>query len=76
MSRIESGKVELDLNPVNIEENGDDYVPMLKSLAEKKNVGFRFVRHDIQNRYVYVDFLRLNQVLINIVSNAVKSTYT
>lgn len=74
MSRIESGKVELDLNPVNIEENGDDYVPMLKSLAEKKNVGFRFVRHDIQNRYVYVDFLRLNQVLINIVSNAVKYT--
>ena len=74
MSRIESGKVELDLNPVNIDENGDDYVPMLKSLAEKKNVGFRFVRHDIQNRYVYVDFLRLNQVLINIVSNAVKYT--
>ena len=74
MSRIESGKVELDLNPINIDENGDDYVPMLKSLAEKKNVGFRFVRHDIQDHYVYVDYLRLNQVLINIASNAVKYT--
>ena len=74
MSRIESGKVELDLNPVNIEENGDDYVPMLKSLAVKKNVGFQFVRHDIQDRFVYVDYLRLNQVLINIASNAVKYT--
>ena len=74
MSRIESGKVELDLNPVNIDENGDDYVPMLKSLAEKKNVGFQFVRHDIQDHYVYVDYLRLNQVLINIASNAVKYT--
>ena len=74
MSRIESGKVELDLNPVNLDENGEDYVPMLRSLAEKKNVHFEFVRHDIQNRYVYVDFLRLNQVVINVVSNAVKYT--
>ena len=74
MSRIESGKVELDLNPVDLDENGDDLVPMLKSLAEKKNVHFEFNRHDIRDRYVYVDFLRLNQVLINVVSNAVKYT--
>jgi signal transduction histidine kinase/ActR/RegA family two-component response regulator len=74
MSRIESGKVELDLNPVNLGENGEDYVPMLRSLAEKKNVHFEFAQHDIQNRYVYVDFLRLNQVVINVVSNAVKYT--
>ena len=74
MSRIESGKVELDLNPVDLDENGEDLVPMLKSLAEKKNVHFEFNRHDIQNRYVYVDFLRMNQVLINVVSNAVKYT--
>lgn len=74
MSRIESGKVELDLNPVNLDENGEDCVPMLRSLAEKKNVHFEFAHHDIQNRYVYVDFLRLNQVIINVVSNAVKYT--
>jgi signal transduction histidine kinase/ActR/RegA family two-component response regulator len=74
MSRIESGKVELDLNPVDLDENGEDYVPMLRSLAEKKNVHFEFNRHNIQNRYVYVDFLRMNQVLINVVSNAVKYT--
>ena len=74
MSRIESGKVELDLNPVNLDENGDDIVPMLKALAEKKNVHFEFVRHDVENRYVYVDFLRMNQVIINVVSNAVKYT--
>lgn len=74
MSRIESGKVELDLNPVNLDENGDDIVSMLTSLAEKKNVCFEFVRHDVKNRYVYVDFLRMNQVIINVVSNAVKYT--
>ena len=74
MSRIESGKVELDLNPVDLDENGEDFVPMLKSLAEKKNVRFEFVCQELQNRYVYVDFLRLNQVLINVVSNAVKYT--
>jgi CheY-like chemotaxis protein len=62
------------LNPVNLGENGEDYVPMLRSLAEKKNVHFDFAQHDIQNRYVYVDFLRLNQVVINVVSNAVKYT--
>jgi len=74
MSRIESGKVELDLNPIDLDANSGDYVPMLRSLAEKKNVGFQFKLHDIKNRYVYVDFLRLNQVLINVVSNAVKYT--
>jgi len=74
MSRIESGKVELDLNPVNLNENGEDYVPMLRSLAEKKNVHFEFSHHDITNAYVYVDFLRMNQVIINVVSNAVKYT--
>ncbi len=74
MSRIESGKVELDVNPIDLDENGEDYIPILKSLAEKKNVGFEYLRHDIRNRYVYVDFLRLNQVLINVVSNAVKYT--
>lgn len=74
MSRIESGKVELDLNPVNLNENGEDYVPMLRSLAEKKNVHFEFSLHDITNAYVYVDFLRMNQVIINVVSNAVKYT--
>lgn len=74
MSRIESGKVELDLNPVDLDDNGEDLVPMLNSLAEKKNVRFEFLRHDIRDRYVYVDFLRLNQVLINVVSNAVKYT--
>ena len=74
MSRIESGKVELDLNPVDLNENGEDYLPILNSLAEKKNVEFKFLRHDIQDRYVYVDYLRLNQVLMNVVSNAVKYT--
>ena len=74
MSRIESGKVELDLNPIDLAENDEDYVPMLKSLAEKKQVGFEFSKHDIQDRYVYVDYLRLNQVIINVVSNAVKYT--
>ena len=74
MSRIESGKVELDVNPVNLDENGKDYVPMLRSLAEKKNVNFEFISHDLENSYVYVDFLRMNQVIINVVSNAVKYT--
>lgn len=74
MSRIESGKVELDLNPVDLSRDGEGYVPILKSLADKKNVDFKYVRRDIQNNFVYVDFLRMNQVLINVVSNAIKYT--
>ena len=74
MSRIESGKVELDLNPVDLNRDGEGYVPILKSLADKKNVDFKYVRRDIQNNFVYVDFLRMNQVLINVVSNAIKYT--
>ena len=74
MSRIESGKVELEEKPADILECGKQIKPMLVDLAQRKDITIDFTVNDIRDRYVYLDYLRMNQVIINIVSNSVKYT--
>lgn len=74
MSRIESGKVELEEKPIDISNIADDILPMLTDLADRKNQKFSFKINKITDRFVYLDYLRMNQILINLVSNSVKYT--
>ncbi len=73
MSRIESGKMELNLSQVNLCNFIDELETMFKVQAEGKNQTIE--RHiDIVHENVMADKLRLSQVLINIISNAIKYT--
>lgn len=74
MSRIESGKVQIELGVVSLRKviNGLQY--MFEEQAWKKNQVLLFDTDDIENSRVLADELRLNQVLINCVSNAIKFT--
>lgn len=74
MSRIESGKLELSATAVDLYQCSKDTLPMLKSLADKKHIRLDFSLRSVMDRYVFLDFLRMNQAVINIVSNAVKYT--
>jgi len=74
MSRIESGKLELSETANNIEVVVNNSLPMLTSLSEKKHQELIVDINNIENKELYFDNLRLNQVIINIVSNAVKYT--
>ena len=74
MSRIESGTVKLDEKPVHIPDLLHDLRTMIQGLVNSKNLNLYIDTQDVVNEDVITDKLRLNQILLNIVSNAIKFT--
>jgi signal transduction histidine kinase/DNA-binding response OmpR family regulator len=74
MSRIESGTVKLEEKPIHIPDVLHDLRTMIHGLVNAKNQNLYIDTKDVIHENVLADKLRLNQVLINIVSNAVKYT--
>ncbi len=75
MSRIESGSVKLDEKPVHIPDLLHDLRTMIQGLINSRQQNLYIDTQDVQNEDVITDKLRLNQVLINIVGNAIKFTH-
>lgn len=74
ISRIESGKVEFKPVPVSITEVIDTVVAVAQGFMENRNIELGINRNCPSNPYVMADALRIRDVLINILSNAVKFT--
>ncbi len=74
MSRIEQGKLELRPSMVALGEIGVDAVEALSPLARAKGISLTLVAEPGLPGLVHTDGPRLRQVLINLVSNAVKFT--
>ena len=74
MSRIESGSVKLDEKPVHIPELLHDLRNMIQGMINAKQLSLYIDAQDVKNEDVITDKLRLKQVLINIVGNAIKFT--
>jgi PAS domain S-box-containing protein len=73
LSKIESGKLELQLSDVCVSSLCDASLALVKQMALKKNI--RLQTHIADNiDSIKVDDRRLRQVLINLLSNAVKFT--
>ncbi|MBR6200180.1 MAG: transporter substrate-binding domain-containing protein [Spirochaetales bacterium] len=73
MSRIESGKVTLDETTVNLTDLINDIQTIIQANLTAKQHHFT-VNIDIRHEYVMADKMRLNQILLNILSNAIKFT--
>ena len=73
MSRIESGKIELERRAFDLTEVFDSIYGMFRQKAEENGVVFQIVQ-DLSVTVVVGDSLRLSQVLVNLVSNAMKFT--
>lgn len=71
MSRIESGKIRLEENETSLSELANEIHNFILPAANEKNLKFT-INTDFVNDYVFCDKLRLNQVLINLLGNAVK----
>ena len=74
MSKIESGKLSLNIAPLSLREAMDSIVSIIQpQIKTRKQVFDVFIR-DIQAEQICCDGVRLNQVLLNLLSNALKFT--
>lgn len=73
MSRIESGKIQIEEDEMSLREVIKEVGNLIQQMADEKNIHFE-VHTEMRDNYVYCDKLRLNQVLINLLGNAIKFT--
>lgn len=74
MSRIESGKIDINNKPDDLEQIISNMESIMRGQAEAKGQNFVVDYSGIKHRYVYIDRLRFNQIILNLVSNAIKYT--
>ncbi len=74
ISKIESGKMTLNIEPASLREVMDSIVNIIQPQVKAKNQCFTVSAYEILSEDVYCDSIRLNQVLINLLGNAVKFT--
>ncbi len=74
MSRIESGKMELELTPDNLVTTMDEVRDMFATQMQGKKISFIVDSTGVKNKFAVFDKNRLNRVLLNLLSNAYKFT--
>ena len=73
-SSIDAGRVRLESTPLELRRCLDEAIQVLASQAAGKRLGLRCEVDDGVPRWVIGDAVRLRQVLLNLISNAVKFT--
>lgn len=73
MARIESGTATLNLEPCNLSELFHSVNFVFESDVKKKGLHFQ-VDSKVQHHYAFCDITKLQQIYLNIVSNAIKYT--
>ncbi|WP_077963120.1 ATP-binding protein [Ensifer adhaerens] len=74
ISKIEAGKLQVYSNEINIFDFLDQIVEMFRPQALAKGISFDHERASGLPRYVKTDEKRLRQILVNLLSNALKFT--
>ncbi len=74
ISKVESGKLNLSPMTFSIVETVENLVNLSQPMIKEKNIQFSFRINRMEKEYLYADQLRLNQIYINILSNAIKYT--
>jgi signal transduction histidine kinase/ActR/RegA family two-component response regulator len=73
-SRIEAGKVNFEKQPFNVRGNVAAIVTMMESKAASKNLKLTSAIDNTMPQMLVGDAVRLSQILLNLVSNAIKFT--
>lgn len=72
MTKLETGKAALSEECCNLEECIEKQRDILQSEMDKKYLTFQIDMSAVKNKWVYCDNIRLNQILDNLLNNAVK----
>lgn len=74
LSKIEAGKITLNNHNFDLYQLLDEIEELFRTRAEKKALDFIFERASELPRYIHTDAVKLRQILINILGNAIKFT--
>ena len=73
-SRIESGKVTISPEPVDIIQLTDNVQAIMNGLLYNRDLKFEVHRESTKNQYVLANVARIREILVNLLGNAVKFT--
>ncbi len=74
LSKIEAGKIEIEIESINLQEFCRDLWQSTNPAAKNKNIEFKITNALRGNLEIQSDPLRLTQILKNLLSNAIKFT--
>jgi signal transduction histidine kinase/CheY-like chemotaxis protein len=74
LARIEAGQLSIELKPENISELLDDVISTMQIMAAEKGLDLQLLKGARMPAALLLDALRLREVLINLLGNAIKFT--
>lgn len=74
MSKIENGKLSITNEPFSLPKVIQSLNDLIRPQAEARDLKFDIIQDNVEQDYLIGDALRLNQILLNILSNALKFT--
>ena len=74
ISKIESGNVILNLDTVSLVDITNELTEMVGQSVKEKGIQLEYDFTFLPHKYIYADKMRLNQIYINLLTNAVKYT--
>nr|WP_295082681.1 ATP-binding protein [uncultured Roseateles sp.] len=72
-SKVESGKLEIDPLPCNLSHLAREVLDLVAERAEAKHLRLR-LDYEVAEDWVAIDALRVTQILVNLLANAIKFT--
>jgi two-component system, sensor histidine kinase and response regulator len=74
LSKIEAGKLETDIEKIELGPFVMNTISLIREMAEAKHLTLQISAGTPLPRYIYSDAMRLRQVLFNLLGNAIKFT--
>ena len=72
LSRIETGNIKYDIAPFSVKDEVEQAINLLESTAQKESITIDTRWNSCEETFVNADRLRFKQVLVNLISNAIK----
>jgi len=75
-SKIEAGHIEVSKRVINLQKLGNDVVELMAARAESKGLTLNFSLDPTLEKWIVSDLVKLRQIIINLVNNAIKFTHS